>query len=167
MSVRIVLQVGWARTIKRNGTDRYKLFTLEEVGAPGLRPAGRATRIHAFGPVPGSEARACAAPATGRRSRVTGGGPEARRSYKLNTAAAQVEDRGRRAAAPVDSGRAGARSRSGPGGAARAGTVDSGRAGDRSRSGGADRAGTQRAGVHALLDWHSLPGRVTSLLRLE
>ncbi len=40
--------------------------------------------------------------------------------------------------------------------------------GARSRShGGADSARTRRAGVCALLDWHSLPGRGTRVLREE
>ncbi len=72
-----------------------------------LRPAGRTTRMHAS-----DQLYAWSGPATGRRS--DGGGLGARRSYsyKLQTAVAPGDDRGRRAAAPVEGRHQGASSRS-------------------------------------------------------
>ena len=86
-----------------------------------------------------------------------------RRSYKLHTAAAPVEDRGRR----------GGSTGGGPGAARRrrwrtgAGGHQGSPQPESWTGGGADRARTRRAGVYALLDWPNLPGRVTRLLRLE
>ena len=127
-----------------------------------LRPAGRATRIHASDSLYAWAwyQRSGGGAAEERRHwRRTRG----RRSYKLHTAAAPVEDRGRRGGST--GGGPGAaqrrRRRSGAGGHQESPQPESW------TGGGADRAQTRRAGVYALLDWHNLPGRVTRLLRLE